>query len=145
MRVNDSGPSTARASEAEPDAVRARLYDARRDIHYVKPLLRGWQHVVWFGLSLVAGTLTITHTHGASRIAAVAAYASTVTGLFGASALYHRGNWSPTWSRRLQRLDHLMIFFLIAGTATPAFVIAMPGRYGLICLIVLWTLALTAT
>ena len=37
-----------------------------------------------------------------------------------------------------------MIFFLIAGTATPAFLLAARGAFGLICLIVLWTLTLTA-
>ncbi len=31
-----------------------------------------------------------------------------------------------------------MIFFLIAGTATPAFVFAAPGTFGLVCLIVMW-------
>jgi len=63
-----------------------------------------------------------------------------VSGLFGTSALYHRGSWSPPWSVRLQRMDHLMIFFLIAGTATPAFLLAMPGPLGLTCLIVMWAL-----
>ena len=49
-----------------------------------------------------------------------------------------------TWRRRLQRLDHAMIFFLIAGTATPAFLLAMRGAFGLACLIVMWSLTLTA-
>jgi hemolysin III len=37
-----------------------------------------------------------------------------------------------------------MIFFLIAGTATPAFLLANRGPFGLVCLIVMWTLTLTA-
>jgi hemolysin III len=67
-----------------------------------------------------------------------------VTALFGVSAVYHRGSWSAAWSRRLQRLDHAMIFFLIAGTATPAFLLAARGTFGLVCLIVLWALTLAA-
>ena len=67
-----------------------------------------------------------------------------MSALFGVSALYHRGNWSDAWRQRLQRLDHAMIFFLIAGTATPAFLLATRGGFGLACLIVLWTLTLTA-
>jgi hypothetical protein len=78
--------------------------------------------------------------HEAGTVAALAVYAVSVSGLFGISALYHRGTWSPPWSVRLQRMDHLMIFFLIAGTATPAFLLAMPGPFGLTCLIVMWTL-----
>jgi hemolysin III len=119
-------------------------YDARRGIYYTKPALRGWMHLVWFGASLVLGVLLLTRLHGGARITAGAIYATSVSALFGASALYHRGNWTEAWRRRLQRLDHLMIFFLIAGSATPAFLIAMPGAVGLTCLIVVWTLAIAA-
>ena len=48
------------------------------------------------------------------------------------------------WSRRLQRLDHLMIFFLIAGTATPVYLIAVHGAARWAGLIVIWTLTLAA-
>jgi hemolysin III len=120
------------------------FYDARRDVYYTKPVLRGWLHLLLFGASLVAGTLLLARAHGATRIAAAAVYAASVSALFGVSALYHRGNWNAVWRRRLQRLDHAMIFFLIAGTATPAFLLAAPGAFGLACLIVLWTLTVTA-
>jgi hemolysin III len=120
------------------------LYDARRGVYYTKPLLRGWLHLLWFGLSLILGTLLLVHTHGDARIAAVSIYVASVSALFGSSALYHRGTWSEKWRQRLQRLDQLMIFFLIAGTATPAFLLAMHGALGLACLIVIWTLTLAA-
>jgi hemolysin III len=67
-----------------------------------------------------------------------------VCGMFGISALYHCGSWSAAWRQRLQRLDHAMIFFLIAGTATPAFLLAVRGALGLVCLIVMWALTVTA-
>jgi hemolysin III len=67
-----------------------------------------------------------------------------VSGLFGISALYHRGTWRPAWSAILQRADHMMIFFLIAGTATPGFLIATRGVYGLTCLFVMWALIIVA-
>jgi hemolysin III len=120
------------------------LYDARRGVYYAKPVLRGWLHLVWFGISVVTGTLLLACVHGATRITAAAIYAASVSALFGVSALYHRGNWSAAWRRRLQRLDHAMIFFLIAGTATPAFLLANRGAFGLVCLIVMWALTLTA-
>jgi hypothetical protein len=84
--------------------------------------------LLWFEVSLVSGTLLLTRAHGATRITATAIYAASVCGMFGISALYHRGNWSATWRQRLQRLDHAMIFFLIAGTATPAFLLAVQER-----------------
>lgn len=120
------------------------LYDARRGVYYTKPVLRGWLHLVWFEISVVIGTLLLARAHGATRITAAAIYAASVSALFGVSALYHRGNWTAAWRRWLQRLDHAMIFFLIAGTATPAFLLANRGPFGLVCLIVMWTLTLTA-
>ncbi len=136
MAVVDSTPGPPPTADA--------LYDARRGVYYTKPLLRGWLHLLWFEASLVLGTLLLARAHGAARIAAVAIYAASVSSLFGVSALYHRGTWTDTWRRRLQRLDHAMIFFLIAGTATPAFLLATRGAFGLACLIVLWSLTLTA-
>jgi hemolysin III len=110
----------------------------------VKPLLRGWMHLVWFEASLVLGTLALARAHGGLRITALAIFVTSVTGMFGVSALYHRGNWSEAWRVRLQRLDHAMIFLLIAGTATPAFLIATHGVFRIAALAALWTLTLTA-
>ena len=120
------------------------LYDARRGVYYAKPVLRGWLHLLCFGVSLVSGPLLLARAHGAAQVTAVAVYSASVSALFGISALYHRGTWSEAGRRRLQRLDHAMIFFLIAGTATPAFLLDAPGAFGLACLIVMWALTLTA-
>ncbi len=134
---------TAMDSTAEPPTAEA-LYDARRDVYYSKPALRGWLHLLWFEVSLVFATLLLARAHGATRIVASAIYAASVCGMFGISALYHRGNWSDAWRQRLQRLDHAMIFFLIAGTATPAFLLTVRSTFGLVCLIVMWALTVTA-
>jgi len=131
------------SAAGQPSAADA-LYDARRAAYYTKPALRGWLHLLWFEASLVFGTLLVMRAHGAARITASGIYAASVSALFGVSALYHRGNWSAAWRRRLQRADHAMIFFLIAGTATPAFLLATRGTLGLVCLIVMWSVTLTA-
>jgi hemolysin III len=138
------GPLSAIDSDAPARPPAGALYDARRRVYYDKPLLRGWLHAVWFCASLVAGPLLVARGYGLRQATALTVYALSVSGLFGISALYHRGTWSPAWRIRLQRMDHLMIFFLIAGTATPAFLLATPGAYGLACLIVMWTLVLAA-
>ena len=77
--VTDSVP-------AQPPEAGA-LYDARRDVYYTKPVLRGWLHLLWFEVSLVSGTLLVARTHGAARITASAIYAASVSALFGISAL----------------------------------------------------------
>ena len=134
----DSAPVAPRPPVADA------LYDARRGVYYTKPVLRGWLHLIWFEISVVFGTLLLVRMHGSARITAIAIYAASVSALFGISALYHRGNWTDARRRRLQRLDHVMIFFLIAGTATPAFLLAMRGAFGLTCVIVMWSLTLAA-
>jgi len=131
------------ASPPPPPAAGA-PYDARRGVYYAKPVLRGWLHLVWFGASLVLGTLLVVSAHGTVRITALAIYAASVSAMFGTSALYHRGTWTAAWNRRLQRLDHTMIFLLIAGTATPAFLLATSGTSRLACLIAMWALTAAA-
>ncbi len=115
-----------------------------RAVSPAKPLLRGWLHLIWFEASLVLGTLVLARAHGAVRITGLAIFAVSVSAMFGVSALYHRGNWGAAWRGRLQRLDHAMIFLLIAGTATPAFLLATRGSFRLACLIAIWTLTFTA-
>jgi len=81
--------------------------------------------------------------HNGRATAAVAIYAFSVAGLFGASALYHRIDWSTTGARRwMRRLDHSMIFLLIAGTYTPFAVLALNGPLATAILIVVWVAAL---
>ncbi len=121
----------------------ASLYDGRRDVYYAKPVLRGWSHLLWFVASLVAGIALFATANGARELTAVAVYGLSVSALFGVSALYHRGNWSAASSRVLQRFDHALIFVLIAGTATPPFLIGIGGRTGLLATIALW--AVTGT
>lgn len=131
-------------SEVRP-APRAVLYDSHRGVHYPKPTWRGWSHLAWFEISLVAGTLLIVAANGPTEITVISIYAACVSGMFGISALYHRGNWGPAAVKILQRLDHTMIYFSIAGTATPSFILGSPGTYGLVCVIVMWSLTLTVT
>ncbi len=90
-------------------------YDALRCCFYGKPLLRGWLHLALFHASLVTGTLVPIAARGSLRTAAVAIYVATVSALFGTSALHHRGRWTARQAGLLQRLDHSMIFLLIAG------------------------------
>ncbi|WP_375474455.1 hemolysin III family protein [uncultured Jatrophihabitans sp.] len=118
----------------------ASLYDAKRDSLYLKPRLRGWAHLLSFEVVLVLGTLLIASANGPGQSAVAAVYAVSVAGMFGASALYHRGNWGPAAMARLQRLDHLMIFVVIAGTATPPLALCLPSPYSALALSGIWLL-----
>lgn len=109
----------------------------------LKPRLRGVSHQWAFIVSVLLGIgLVIAAPDGESRLA-LAIYAVSVAALFGTSALYHRITWSSAAARRwMRRLDHSMIFFLIAGTYTPFALLALDGTIATVILIVVWSGAL---
>jgi hemolysin III len=108
----------------------------------VKPKLRGVSHQYAFFVSLGCGVaLILAASDGRARLAA-SIYAAAVSALFGTSALYHRVTWRPNARRRMRRLDHSMIFLLIAGTYTPVALLALKGSLATTILIVLWAGAL---
>jgi hemolysin III len=115
---------------------------ARLVVTKSKPLLRGWMHLLWFEASLVVGTILLLRVAPEHR-AVTSIYVATVSGLFGTSALYHRGNWGPRVRPLLERLDHAMIFVFIAGSAVPVFIVSVPGGTGRALLAILLVLAAT--
>jgi len=104
-----------------------------------KPLLRGVFHQYAFLAAVAAGvTLAALADSGRERIA-VAVYAVSLAGMFGASALYHRGPWrSPAVRAWMRRLDHSGIFLLIAGTYTPFALLVLQGRLAMVLLVLVW-------
>jgi hemolysin III len=108
----------------------------------VKPLLRGVSHEYAFFVSLGCGVaLILAASDGKARFAATV-YAVAVSALLGTSALYHRVTWRPNARRWMRRLDHSMIFVLIAGTYTPVALLALKGSLASAILIVVWAGAL---
>jgi hemolysin III len=108
----------------------------------VKPRLRGVLHQYAFFVSLVLGAVIVVFApDGKARVAA-AIYAFAVSGLLGTSALYHRVTWRPRARAWMRRLDHSMIFVLIAGTYTPFSLLVLDGTLANAILIVVWAGAL---
>jgi hemolysin III len=108
----------------------------------IKPRLRGVSHEYAFFVSVGCGVaLILAASSGRARLAAVI-YAVAVSALLGTSALYHRVTWRPKARRWMRRLDHSMIFVMIAGTYTPVALLALKGALAGTILIVLWAGAL---
>jgi hemolysin III len=108
----------------------------------VKPRLRGLSHLYAFFVAIAAAVaLVATAPAGTATVAAVV-YGATLVGMFGASALYHRGSWSPPAARRLLQVDHTAIFLLIAGTCTPIALLATDGVTEAVLLPLVWAIAL---
>jgi hemolysin III len=131
------------AKEAMGERVDAAKDAAADAIAAVKPRLRGVSHEWAFFVSLVLGTGLIIAADTAKATLAVAIYAVSLSALFGTSALYHRVNWQSPGARRwMRRLDHTMIFFLIAGTYTPFALLVLHGTLATAILIAVWVGAL---
>ncbi|NDL59817.1 PAQR family membrane homeostasis protein TrhA [Phytoactinopolyspora mesophila] len=108
----------------------------------VKPKLRGWLHACTFPIAVLAGlTLVALAPSTTVRVSALI-YTLTAAMLFGISAVYHRGQWSPRVQARLKRLDHANIFLIIAGTYTPFTLLILPSEQARILLSLVWIGAL---
>jgi len=105
----------------------------------VKPKLRGWIHAGTFPLAAAAGVvLVVLAPTGKARLGA-AVFAVTAALLFGTSAVYHRGTWSPRVHGLLKRLDHSNIFLIIAGTYTPFALSLLPPEQARQLLLIVWS------
>jgi hemolysin III len=113
------------------------------DARPAKPRWRGRIHQVAFFVSIPAGiALVVLAEEWVARVAALV-FALSLTAVFGSSAAYHRGRWSPKVLRRMKRLDHSMIFVLIAGTYTPLALLVLHGPWTVVILGVVWAGAAT--
>lgn len=106
-----------------------------------RPSWRGWFHVGAFALSIPGGVLLILAADHASARVAASIYAASLLLGFGTSAAYHRLARSERTQAIMQRLDHSMIFVLIAGSYTPVCLLGLPRAWGVPLLCVVWTLA----
>ena len=104
-----------------------------------KPRLRGVFHQ-WACAGSVPFGLVLVIVAGTARARiALSVYSVSLVALFGVSALYHRVNWrSLTVHDWMRRLDHSMIFVLIAGSYTPFAVLALHGALAVAILLAVW-------
>lgn len=110
--------------------------------HHERPTWRGWLHTVAFAIAIPAGVyLVLIAERTSGKVAAAIYFVSVLLG-FGTSAAYHRLARTDRAQRIMQRMDHSMIYVLIAGTYTPVCLLAMPKGWGIPMLCVVWTTAL---
>lgn len=95
----------------------------------VRGILHGSAAVV----SLVGAVALLTLSPGnLGRRISLFVFGLSLVALFTTSSLYHSIPWRAVWKRRMQKLDHTMIYVLIAGTFTPIAWIVLDGwmRWG---------------
>lgn len=80
---------------------------------------------------------------GQFHVTALAVFIVSMILLYAASTTYHTLDISPKINQILRKLDHMMIFILIAGTYTPVCMIVLGDKVGWFLLGLVWTIAIT--
>lgn len=112
------------------------------DLAGIKPHLRGWIHAGVAPLVLAASIVLVALSPTPQAKWSTAVFGLSAVMLFGTSAIYHRGRWSPRVAGVLRRLDHTNIFLIIAGTYTPLAVLLLPADTARTLLLIVWSGAL---
>ncbi len=79
---------------------------------------------------------------GVKSLAAMTIFMISMVLLYAASTIYHSVNCSGRILRIFRKMDHMMIFVLIAGTYTPVCLLTLPKPSGLMLLAAVWGIAL---
>ncbi len=105
--------------------------------------VRGFLHGAGAVLSVVGLVVLILRTWGdPRRMWTMVVFGVSLVALYTTSSLYHSVPWRPRWKERWQRLDHSMIFVLVAGTFTPLAVNVLDGSWRVVMLAVVWGIGL---
>lgn len=101
-------------------------------------------HFIAMILAIIAAVPLITKAtlaSGTFHAIAVAIFIVSMILLYAASTAYHTFDVSEQFNKLLKKIDHMMIFILIAGTYTPICLIVLGNSVGYRLLALVWTIA----
>lgn len=102
-------------------------------------------HFIGMMMAIFAATplmvkVAVTSDHTA--FISMAVFIGSMVALYGASAIYHSITVKDRLLKMFRKLDHMMIFVLIAGSYTPVCLIVLGGNLGYTLLAVVWGIAI---
>jgi hemolysin III len=106
-----------------------------------RPVLRGYFHLVAAAAAVVGLVLLVLLAESPEAYIGGAVFAVSLVALYTTSATYHVVTWGNRMRGVMKRLDHSMIFVLIAGTYTPFCLLVASGAWGITILAVVWSIA----
>ena len=111
-------------------------------MHKKKPLLRGVSHAFAAAAS-VLGAFALWEASAGDRAKQITmlVFGMSLVALYASSSMYHIGQWKGRAYMVFRRLDHAMIFVLIAGTYTPFCFNVLEGRTRVVMLALAWSVA----
>jgi hemolysin III len=95
-------------------------------------------------VAALVGTVYLVHRTWGNTAALLASliFGVALAAMYTVSSLYHSIPWTPAWKRRLQRVDHSMIYLVVAATFTPIAVAGLNGAAVWWCLGLVWGIAI---
>ena len=108
----------------------------------IREPVNGASHLIGLLLAGAGTILLLRMAKSPDELVAFGVYGATLILLYSASTLYHTLTVSERPHRALRTLDHIAIYFLIAGTYTPVALITLKGRLGWTLLAAVWLIAL---
>lgn len=99
-------------------------------------------HFIACLMAAIAASPLIIKAQSGIATAAVTVFAISMILLYGASTLYHSVNVADKFLRIFRKIDHMMIFVLIAGSYTPVCLIVLGGSMGYSLLALVWGVAI---
>lgn len=81
----------------------------------------------------------------ARQVVAFSIFGGSLVAMYSVSAFYHSFKLSERGLAHVRRIDHMMIYVLIAGTYTPVCLLLLPERLGFVLLTAVWALATIGT
>jgi len=112
-------------------------------MHFREPV-NTWTHFVGIVLAALAMTVMVWNAalkNNMTLVTGAIIFGVSMILLYSASTIYHGFNGKKEIILRLRKLDHAMIFVLIAGTYTPICLTVLKGKLGTGLLIAVWALA----
>ena len=109
---------------------------------HIREPVNGATHFIGLLLAGAGTILLLRMAQGPNELLAFGVYGATLILLFGASTLYHTLTVPERRGRALRTLDHIAIYFLIAGTYTPVALVTLRGPLGWTLLAAVWLTAL---
>jgi hemolysin III len=106
-----------------------------------RPLLRGYLHLGAALAAVMGLVVLVLLADSAKAYVGGAIFAICLIALYTVSGLYHSIAWGPRMRNGLKRLDHAMIFVLIAGSYTPFCLFAGSPEWGISLLAIVWSIA----
>lgn len=117
----------------------------KRNLTKVKDPGSALTHFIAMILAMIAAMpllMKAVRDSGHFHVSALAIFILSMIGLYAASTIYHTLDISPRINQMLRKIDHMMIFILIAGTYTPVCMIVLGDKTGWSLLTLVWGIAI---